>query len=279
MLRILQRIAIVGLFLWSTVPGRAQPDASRWDGGLRSGVRLIAGADGTREGFLRAGIEIRLGNGWKTYWRYPGDSGVPPDISFAGSANVERVEVRWPAPKTLAEADSRSIGYTDDVILPLRVVPQDRGKPVVLSLHVHYAICDKLCVPAEGEAELSLPAGASTHEPALRSSEARVPAVVGLGARPGLAVTTVRREPGPVHPRVVVDVAAPGAAKVELFAEGPTSDWALPVPSPIPTGGPGLHRFAFDLDGMPAGAEPHGVVIKLTAVSPDHAIEVDAPLD
>lgn len=277
----LQAVAVLGLLLAFTASVHAAGDASPWDGSGRAAVRLIAGdpLDAAGKGSLRAGVEIRLGSGWKTYWRYPGDAGVPPDIEFAGSENVDHVEVRWPAPISFAEADTRSIGYIDDVVLPLRVVPHDPGKPVMLSLQIRYAICEKLCVPAEGKAELKLPVGQSSHEAVLRASEQRVPVVVGLGERAGLAITAVRREQGPAHPRVVVEVAAPETAQVDLFAEGPTPDWALPLPSPIEVHSPGQRRFAFDLDGLPPGAKPDGAVLRLTAVSGNDAIEVDARLD
>src|SRR5690242_3205073 len=61
----------------------AADDASRWDGDARSAARLVAGTRGA-DAALRAGIEIRLKAGWHTYWRYPGDAGVPPQFDFAG---------------------------------------------------------------------------------------------------------------------------------------------------------------------------------------------------
>ena len=57
----------------------------------------------------------------------------------------------WPAPERLPEDGGMSIGYAHDVILPLRVVPQDAGKPVALRLKLDYAVCEKLCVPADGD--------------------------------------------------------------------------------------------------------------------------------
>jgi len=280
--RRVQGFAAAGVLLLvaGTLPALAADDASPWDGGARAAVRLVAGMPSAAgEPVLRAGIEIKLGAGWKTYWRYPGDSGVPPRFDFGGSENVERVDVLWPAPRSFSEGDGRTIGYADDVVLPLRVVLRDPAKPAVLSLGIEYAVCEKLCVPAEAKAELRLPATASSHEAALQSNEARVPMPVKLGEGHPLAITAVIREPGPMHPRVVVDVAAPEAASVDLFAEGPTPDWALPVPQPVSVLTPGLRRFAFDLDGLPPGARPEGAVIKLTAVAGDNAIEVDTRLD
>ena len=80
-------------------------------------------------------------------------------------------------------------------------------------------------------------------------------------------------------PRVVVDVAAPPGTKVDLFAEGPTPDWALPVPSPVSGAPDGLSRFTFDLDGGPPGTDYRGSQLTLTATGGTEAIEVTIRLD
>jgi DsbC/DsbD-like thiol-disulfide interchange protein len=261
----------------------AAESASRWDGDAKSAVRLIAGSSGAGTA-IRAGIEIRLKSGWHTYWRYPGDAGVPPRIDFAGSRNVKSVDVLWPAPQRIPEEGLVAIGYMSDLILPLAVVPQDRAKPVTLRLKLDYAVCEKLCVPAEGKAELVLAGGASPQDAALAAAEARVPkkltrgqGLVGQGSP--LSVKSVTREEAAPRPRVVVDVAAPPGAKVALFAEGPTPDWALPVPMAVDGAPAGLQRFAFELDGAPPGAKYEGAAITLTAVAGDLAIEVATHLD
>jgi len=277
---IVQRVVAASLLLMVAAPAWADGDASPWDGNAQSAIRLIAAGPSQSSGaMLRAGIEIRLAAGWSTYWRYPGDAGVPPRFDFSGSQNVEQVTVLWPAPKELSEADSHSIGYTDDVIFPLSIVPHDVNKPVALALKVDYAVCGQVCIPATGAAALTLPVASSTHEAALARSQARLPQAVALGPREGLAITAVHRESASPRPRVVVDVAASGGASVALFAEGPNPEWALPVPQAVGDAPPGRHRFAFDLDGLPQGASAAGAVIKLTAVCGDKAIEVDARLD
>src|SRR6185436_9769338 len=116
-------IAIWAMSLLAAGNATAGDDASRWDGDARSALRLIAGSSATPERApTRAGIEIKLKNGWHTYWRYPGDAGVPPRFDFAGSQNVKSVEVLWPAPQRIPEQGLVAIGYTGDVILPLAVV-------------------------------------------------------------------------------------------------------------------------------------------------------------
>jgi DsbC/DsbD-like thiol-disulfide interchange protein len=287
--------ATSALLAAATSVAAAGDDASRWDGDARSSVRLIAGAppsgkDATTTTIVRAGVEVKLKPGWHTYWRYPGDAGVPPRFDFAGSQNVKSVDVLWPAPRPIAEQGLIAIGYASDVIWPLAVVPQDRAKPVTLRLKLDYAVCEKLCVPAQGKAELVLAGGRSSRATAIAEAEARVPKKLALGEGTPLAIKTVRvvredgrkrpgEEDGATRPRVIVDVAAPSGSAVALFAEGPTPDWALPVPAAIGGAPAGAQRFAFDLDGAPPGAKYQGVPITLTAVAGNSAIEVVARLD
>jgi DsbC/DsbD-like thiol-disulfide interchange protein len=171
------------------------------------------------------------------------------------------------------------IGYVRDLILPLDILLQDRAKPTKLRLKLEYAVCEKLCVPAEGNVELMLPASRSSHDHALADAEARVPKKLAVGEGSTLVIRSIRREQGPSRERVVVDLSAPAGTSVALFAEGPTPDWALPVPVAEPGAPAGLRRFAFDLDGAPPGAEYRGARITLTAVAGEQAIEVSSRLD
>jgi DsbC/DsbD-like thiol-disulfide interchange protein len=271
-------VLVLGVFIVS--PARAA-DASAWDGGARSAVRLIAGTPTNDSGkkVLRGGIEIRLDPGWKTYWRYPGDSGVPPRFSFTRSENLESARVLWPAPQRLSEPGDVSIGYTGDVILPLRILPRDPTRPVLLRVEVDYAICQNVCIPADGNAELLIGDEPSSQDDPLRQSEQRVPKAAAIGQGEALAIETVTREAHGERSRILVDVRAPETAKLDLFAEGPTPDWALPLPKPIAGAPAGLQRFAFELDGMPPGATEEDAVLRLTAIAENQAIEVTTVAD
>src|SRR5262249_58504414 len=110
-----------------------------------------------------------------------------------------------------------SIGYTQDLILPLHVLPRDPARPVLLRVEVDYAICENLCIPADGKAELLLGEEPSSYEDALRRSEQRVPAPVAIGQGDGLAIEAVTREARAERPRVLVDVRAPQATEPALF--------------------------------------------------------------
>jgi DsbC/DsbD-like thiol-disulfide interchange protein len=261
----------------ASLPVRAD-DASPWVEDSYSRMRLIAGANPPASASLRAGIDLELAPGWKTYWRYPGDSGIPPQFDFAGSDNVKSVEVRWPAPVRFADGGGQAIGYRDRVILPLRIAPVDPARPAVLRLDLRYGVCAKLCVPAAAMVQLRFGGSVARHDAALAAAEARVPVPARVGAPDPLAVRAVRRQDAS-KPRIVVEVAAPPGAAVDLFAEGPSPDWALPLPEPAPASAPGMRQFSFALDGLPTGATARGAELTLTLVGPTRAVEVKTRLD
>jgi DsbC/DsbD-like thiol-disulfide interchange protein len=294
LLKLVARAADAGLVLLSVVDGAYAADASQWDGDAHSAARLVAGS--TAAATWRAGVEVKLKPGWHTYWRYPGDAGVPPRFDFGGSQNLKQAQVLWPAPQRIEDGGGSSIGYLGNVTFPLVVEAADKSKPVLLRLKLQYAICEKLCVPAEANVALTLAKTLSktsvsktsisktfvpktsvnargASDELLTMAQARVPRKVALGEGSTLAIRSVRREPG----RVLVDVAAAGS--VDLFAEGPTEQWALPLPAKVDGAPAGLQRFTFELDGLPPGASAQGALITLTATTPEDAIEVTTRLD
>ena len=262
-------VAAAGGIAW------AASDASPWEGNDRTAVRLIAGSSGAEE-LIRAGIEIRLKPGWHTYWRYPGDAGVPPRFDFTASQNVDTVRVLWPAPRRLAEEGLSVIGYGENVILPLAVVPRDRTKPVTLRLTIEYAVCERLCVPVQAAAELALTGAPSSHDGALGHALGQVPKRRALGAVSPLAMRSIAREETSTGARVIIEVA--GSANVDVFAEGPTPEWALPLPVALASSAPGVQRFAVALDGAPPGVRYEGSLITITAVTAGEATETVVPI-
>lgn len=251
-------------------------DESPWSEDVRSAVRLIAGSNKTGAQALRAGIEIRLRPGWKTYWRYPGDSGVPPRFDFTGSENLKQAEVLFQAPHLFVDETGASLGYKDTIIFPVVVTPRQAGKPVHLHVKADYAVCEKLCVPAEGTADFMLAGGDSSQNAALAAAEAHVPKRV-TAAQLGL---TAHRSTGGSKPTVTVALGAPAGKPLELFAEGPTSDWALPIPKPVKNPPAGRAEFTFELDGLPPGVDPKGQFdLIFTVITGDRAVEVKSRLD
>jgi DsbC/DsbD-like thiol-disulfide interchange protein len=266
--------AACGIATMFCAPARAD-DASPWSEDIRSAIRLIAGSN-QGAAPLRAGVEIKLQPGWKTYWRYPGDSGVPPRFDFSGSDNLKSAKVLYPAPHLFTDESGNSLGYKDSVTFPVQVTPKLAGKPVTLALKLDYAVCEKLCVPAQGSASLTLAAGGSAQDTLLRDAEARVPQKVSA-AQAGLAV---RRVNNAAKPLVMVDLKAPAGTPADIFVEGPTPEWALPIPKPAPGAPDGHRQFGFELDGLPPGVDPKGQFdLTFTVVEGGRAIEVATHLD
>jgi DsbC/DsbD-like thiol-disulfide interchange protein len=249
-------------------------DASPWQRDGHSAIRLLAGS---RSGaVLLGGIAFQLEPGWKTYWRTPGDSGVPPRFDFSKSDNIEAVTVLWPAPTKFDDgAGGHSLGYHDQIVLPLRIVAKNADKPVTLRADVNYAVCAKLCIPVEANAELPFTSVASTEDSVLFAALDTVPKPANVGDPNPLTIRDVKREKS----AVLVDVVSPGDKDVSLFVEGPTPDWGLPVPKLLEHGPPGVKRFAFDLDGVPPGVSPEGAALKLTLVGGDRSYEFNINLD
>jgi DsbC/DsbD-like thiol-disulfide interchange protein len=260
----------------SSLPATSRAeDASPWQSEGHSAVRLLAGS---RSGaVLLGGIAFQLQPGWKTYWRTPGDSGVPPRFDFSKSDNVEAVTVLWPAPLMFDDgAGGHAMGYHDKIVLPLRIVVKNADKPVTLRAEINYAVCNKICIPVEANSELPFTSVASTEDNALFAALDTVPKPATVGAPNPLTVRDVKRE-GPTD--VVVDVVAPDSREVNLFVEGPTPDWALPIPTLREHGPPGVKRFSFVLDGVPPGVNPDGAALKLTLVSGEKAYEFNTNLN
>jgi DsbC/DsbD-like thiol-disulfide interchange protein len=266
--------ALAALTSLPSIAARAQ-DTSPWQKAPHAAVRLLAGS---RSGpVLLGGVAIQLDPGWKTYWRTSGDSGVPPRFDFSKSENVEAVTVLWPAPMKFDDgAGGISLGYHDQVVLPLRIVPKSNDKSVTLRAEINYAVCEKVCIPVEANAELTFTSVASTEDNVLFAALDTVPKPASVGDPNPLTIRDVKREG---RSSVLVDVVSPDAKPVSLFVEGPTPDWSLPVPKLLEHAPPGVKRFTFELDGVPPGTSPQGAALKLTLVGSDRAYEFNINLD
>ena len=156
-------------------PSAAAADSfsTGWAETAKAQARLIAASE------RLAGFELRLAPGAITYWRDPGDAGLPPTFDFAGSENVEKVETLFPAPRRIREADGgEAFGYEGGVIFPLRVTPRDPAKPVALALHANFAVCEKICLPAEARLTLTLPGADSPYAAQIQAALAAAPRAV-----------------------------------------------------------------------------------------------------
>ena len=224
-----------------------------------SAVRLIAGeaAGETR----MAGLEIRLAEGWKTYWRMPGELGAPPDFDWSGSTNVASVDVAWPIPHRLHDEGGESVGYKHHVVFPLTVRLEKPGQPAHLDLKLFYAVCKDICVPAN--AVITLDLGSAPPSTADLGLIARYRALVPVDDTAGNEIIAAHGVMQAGKPFLAVlladDVAAEDVS--DIFVEGFDKAYfrkALPGAS-----GQG-HTFVLPVDGITDAAALSGQQLRLT---------------
>lgn len=102
-------------------------------------------------GHYMAALDLTLAPAWKTYWRAPGDAGIPPAFDWAGSKNLKSVTFHWPRPEVLTQNGMTTIAYQNELVLPMEVVPLDPSKPVEIALSMGLGICHDICMPAHLE--------------------------------------------------------------------------------------------------------------------------------
>ena len=128
-------------------------------------------ADGTRV----SAVQLTLAEGWKTYWRAPGDAGIPPLFDWKGSRNLAGVSVEWPAPIVFMENGMRSIGYAHQVTLPLSIAAQLPDQPVQINLSLDIGVCKDICVPQTLRITGTLDASGDIRPPAIAAALAERP--------------------------------------------------------------------------------------------------------
>ncbi|WP_299165014.1 protein-disulfide reductase DsbD domain-containing protein [uncultured Tateyamaria sp.] len=122
-----------------------------------------------------AALRLTLAPGWKTYWRAPGDAGIPPHFDWGRARNLQNVSVTWPTPNVYVEYGLRSIGYTGQVVIPVYVTPARAGKPVRLRSTMSLGVCAEVCLPHQIEFDTLLDAPDASPTPAIVAALADVP--------------------------------------------------------------------------------------------------------
>ena len=282
------RLAALLLAVGLALAGRGEAaadaaTASPWHDGYNSRVRLVATTverGGGRQVVL--GVELELAEGWKTYWRNPGDSGgVPPNFEWKASENLKHAEVRFPAPSRLDDKSGDAIGYKKHVIFPIAIAAGDPSKPIEVKLALEYGICLDICVPAEAMLELVVPPDGRGLAPHAGVAEA-------VGRVPRLERERIASDPKVVRkaatltgekPALDLEVEFPGGpAGADVFIDGPEGVY-VPQPKRVGDAAGKVVKFRVALD---SGVDPKdlaGKELKLTMVSAAGASEATWQLD
>ena len=133
----------------------AHASTGEWKGNEQGKVRILSsgGLQENSNSYL-LGIEMALEPGWKTYWRHPGESGIPTKFDFSASNNLKESDIFYPVPTNYFDGYGNTIVYFDHVIFPVKIKPTDPDVPIYLHAKLTYGLCEEICIP--GEATLSL---------------------------------------------------------------------------------------------------------------------------
>ena len=167
---LISAVPILGLF------HSAYAEMSDWAENEGGRMRLVAlPADGN--GHIRAGLQIEPKPGWITYWREPGNNGIPPQITVAPQSGVTLDAISYPVPKLISNGKVEDIGYDAPVTLPLSLTASKAG-PVLFDATAFIGICKDICIPFQAQFSLKIGAAAISRpqeEMILQSASARLP--------------------------------------------------------------------------------------------------------
>ncbi len=270
--------AALPLLACTVTPVAAGPPESEWISGYNSRVRLIGGSSENTGGrrFV-AGVEIETKPDWKTYWRNPGDAGVPPAFDWSKSTNVATAEVRYPAPQRLVDKSGITIGYLGGVVFPVMVTPADPAKPVALKLTIDYGVCKDICVPAQADLTLDIAPKQAVPMPGNLSDVMRdLPSARGKERAGDPVVRAVTVELGATPPSLTLDVEMPDGAAADAIDAFLVTDEGGFMPLPSRADGPkkGMVRLIVDLSKDVDLKELRGKTVFATVTAPSGASEI-----
>ncbi|WP_112311714.1 protein-disulfide reductase DsbD domain-containing protein [Pseudogemmobacter bohemicus] len=224
----------------------------------------------TAEGTRMAALRLDLAPGWKTYWRSPGEAGIPPSFDWSGSVNLKSVRIHWPAPTIFHTNGMQTIGYKEQLILPVELTPEDPSRPIRLVVNMDMGICRDICLPAEVDldADLTMP---GARDPLIDAALAKRPKT---GKEAGLSAITCAVEPISDGLRLTAKVTVPALGRNEAVAIE-TADKSVWVSAATATREGKVLTAVADLvppSGQPFALDRSGVIV--TVVSDKDAAEL-----
>lgn len=147
---------------------------------LHVNASLIAGsANPAPDAPVWVGLKMHHDPGWHTYWKNPGDAGMPTRIDWTLPAGWTASGINWPAPERLPLGQLASYGYEGDIVLPVKLIPPsgwDAKSPAHVAARANWLVCKDVCIPEGANLALDLPARDSAPDRTLFEQwRARVP--------------------------------------------------------------------------------------------------------
>ncbi len=224
----------------------------------------------TEQGTQLAAIRFTLAPDWKTYWRSPGDAGIPPMFNWSGSENLRSVALHWPRPHVFHVNGMKSIGYKTELVLPVELTPIDPARPILLRGAIDLGVCRDICVPASVSFAAEL-AGLGGPDPAIRAALADRPET---STEAGLSGIGCEVEPIADGLRITATLALPPVGGTETVVFEPHAGSVWVSEAEVSRAG-GLLIASADL--VPDSGEPlmlNRSRMTLTVLGRDRAVEI-----
>lgn len=245
-------VFLTAAFITIAFPASSLAASSPWletDGGR---VRLVTSGLPDARGTLSGALEIDLKQGWKTYWRDPGGSGVPPSLDVSASPNIASAKLSFPAPERFDDGYARWAGYKHSVTLPVTFTVKSPGKPAKIQAKIFLGVCETICIPVQGE--LAVDPASAPNDAADAAVVQAALAALPFPERPDFGISKLRSEPG----MLVVEAKLPNqAGHVDLFVAG-EHGYVFGTPERQEKGGKIL--FSVPILEQPATAPAEGAI-------------------
>lgn len=223
-------------------------------------------------GHHMAALHVTLSDGWKTYWRAPGEGGIPPEIDWSHSSNVSGVTFHWPVPEVITRDGLTTIGYKHDLVLPVELVPSREGEAMHIDADVLVGICEEICVPLEAGIDTVLPADMTTPDPVIqRALDARPDTAAEAGVT-GADCTREDLSDG-VRLTATIDMPALGDDEVVIMEAANPTIWVSEAVSDRSVPG----AITAQADFVPPDARPFdltGDAVRLTVIGAGRAVDI-----
>ncbi len=222
------------------------------------------------DGHHMAALHIELEEGWKTYWRAPGEAGLPPGIDWSGSQNVAAVDLHWPVPEVVRSNGMTTLGYHGELVLPVEITPADPDQEIALTGAIEMGICQDVCMPFQAEVSAALPE-AGEHDPRIAAALEDQPAASDVA---GLVSANCTVEPISDGLRVTAALELPqvGLDEVTVFEPDDRAIWVSEAMQERQGG-----RLTATADLVPPTAEPFELdtkTLRLTVIADGHAVDI-----
>ncbi|NVK34424.1 MAG: hypothetical protein HWE23_08080 [Rhodobacteraceae bacterium] len=202
---------------------------SEWVSVQGGAVRLLS-SERLESGDYQLGLEFSLDPGWHTYWRFPGESGIPPQLDFSASENLRTKTVLYPTPVRYSDAYSSSIVYNESLVLPIIVSPDNASEPVTINASLFFGICNEICVPGDASFSLTLSPKEQTDELAKLLIDNNLLALPKTGSPALEKIRSIEPFIDEGEEKLSIKADVSNGHTVDLFAEGPEGSY-ISLPS------------------------------------------------